>query len=158
LAHLFPTPAALADADLASIGITRTRAQTIRTIAQALLDGDVDFHVERTLDEFGARWTALPGIGPWPAPYIALRARGHPDAFPADDLVLQKAVPTKPAPAEAGGTRMTAKALTARAEAWRPWRGYATLQLWREAMATPAAGAAPRVARKRGAVPPAASR
>src|SRR3546814_18217137 len=87
------------------IGITRTRAQTIRTIACALLDGDVDFRVERTLDEFVARWTALPGIGPWTAHYIALRALGHPDAFPADDLVLQKAVQTEPAPAKAGGTR-----------------------------------------------------
>src|SRR3546814_2182681 len=77
------------------IGITRTRAQTIRTIACALLDGDVDFRVERTLDEFVARWTALPGIGPWTAHYIALRALGHPDAFPADDLVLQKAVDRK---------------------------------------------------------------
>src|SRR3546814_17022874 len=73
-----------------------------------------------------------------------LRALGHPDAFPADDLVLQKAVPTEPAPAKAGGTRMTAKALTARAEAWRPWRGYATLQLWREAMAAPVATTAQR--------------
>src|SRR3546814_136430 len=83
LAHLFPTPAALADADLASIGITRTRAQTIRTIARALLDDDVDFRVERTLDDFVARWTALPGIGPWTAHYIALRALGPPAAFPA---------------------------------------------------------------------------
>ncbi len=146
LLHLFPTPEALADADLASIGITRTRAATVRTIAGALLDGRVDFRVERTLDDFVARWTALPGIGPWTANYIALRALGHPDAFPADDLVLQKAVPTD-------GTRMTAKALTARAEAWRPWRGYATLQLWRDAMTTPTAAAAKgATASKRGGI------
>jgi len=140
LSHLFPTPAALADADLADIGITRTRAETVRTIARALLDGRVDFRVERTLDDFVARWTALPGIGPWTAHYIALRALGHPDAFPADDLVLQKAVP-------GDGTRMSARALTARAEAWRPWRGYATLQLWREAMAPPPGAAARNPAR-----------
>src|SRR3546814_6646340 len=79
------------------------RAQRIRTIAWALRDRDVDFRVERTLDDFVARWTALPGIGPWTAHYIALRALGHPDAFPADDLVLQKAVPAEPAPAKAGG-------------------------------------------------------
>ena len=131
LTHLFPTREALADADLAGIGIMRARADTVRTIARALLDGRVDFRVERTLDDFVAHWTALPGIGPWTANYIALRALGHPDAFPADDLVLQKAVPLD-------GTRMTAKALTARAEAWRPWRGYATLQLWHAAMAMPA--------------------
>lgn len=137
LTHLFPTPEALTDADLARIGLTRTRAETVRTIARALLDGRVDFRVERTLEEFVERWIALPGIGPWTAQYIALRALGHPDAFPADDLVLQKAVPTD-------GARLSAKALTARAEAWRPWRGYATLQLWREAMAAPAVARAKR--------------
>ena len=125
--HLFPTPEALADADLSRIGLTRTRADTVRTVARAILDGRVDFRSERTLDEFVARWVALPGIGPWTASYIAMRALGHPDAFPADDLVLQKAVPTD-------GTRMTAKALTLRAEAWRPWRAYAVMQLWKDSM------------------------
>lgn len=143
LTHLFPAPDALADADLAQIGLTRARAETVRTIARALLDGRVDFDVDRTLDEFVARWTALPGIGPWSAHYIALRALGHPDAFPADDLVLQKAILARPAPAKAENTRMTAKALTARAEAWRPWRGYATLQLWRDAMPAAPAGTHP---------------
>ena len=79
------------------------------------------------------RWVALPGIGPWTASYIAMRALGHPDAFPADDLVLQKAVPTD-------GTRMTAKALTACAEAWRPWRAYAVMQVWKDSMAAPKKG------------------
>lgn len=130
--HLFPTPEALADADLTRIGLTRTRADTVRTVARAVLDGRVDFHGERTLEEFTARWIALPGIGPWTANYIAMRALGHPDAFPADDLVLQKAVPTD-------GTRMTAKALALRAEAWRPWRAYAVIQLWKDAMPAPKA-------------------
>jgi AraC family transcriptional regulator of adaptative response / DNA-3-methyladenine glycosylase II len=70
---------------------------------------------------------ALPGIGPWTASYIAMRALGHPDAFPAEDLVLQKAVPTD-------GSRMTAKLLTARAQAWRPWRAYAVMHLWKTSM------------------------
>lgn len=136
LEHLFPTPEALADADLAQIGLTRARADTVRTVARALLDGRVDFRVERTLDEFVARWVALPGIGPWTAHYIALRALGHPDAFPADDLVLQKALPED-------GVRMSAKALNARAEAWRPWRAYAVIQIWRDSMAAaPVAAAA----------------
>src|SRR3546814_18728737 len=99
------------------IGITRTRAQTIRTIACALLDGDVDFRVERTLDEFVARWTALPGIGPWTAHYIALRALGPPAAFHADDPVLQKAVPPEPAPSTSGGPRMHPPEPNARANA-----------------------------------------
>ena len=126
LEHLFPTPAALADADLTAIGLTRARADTIRSVARALLDGRVDFRPERTLDDFVARWQALPGIGPWTAQYIALRALGHPDAFPAEDLVLQRA-------AGGDGNRLSAKALRAQAEAWRPWRAYAVIALWRDA-------------------------
>lgn len=126
LTHLFPTPAALADADFAGIGLTTTRAETIRTIARALLDGRIDFRPEQTLEEFVERWTALPGIGPWTAQYIALRALAHPDAFPAEDLVLQKTLP-------ADSVRLSAKALATQAEAWRPWRAYAVIHLWREA-------------------------
>lgn len=130
LTHLFPTAADLADADLAGIGLTRARADTVRAIARALLDGRVDFRPEATLDESVQRWTALPGIGPWTAHYIALRALGHPDAFPAEDLVLQKTLPED-------GSRMGTGALRARAEAWRPWRGYAAIQLWHEATPRP---------------------
>ncbi|WP_079725133.1 DNA-3-methyladenine glycosylase 2 family protein [Pseudoxanthomonas indica] len=132
LAHLFPTPEVLVDADLTRIGLTRARAQTITEMSRALLDGRVDFRGERTLEDFVARWVALPGIGPWTAQYMAMRALGHPDAFPAEDLVLQKAVPVD-------GSRMSAKALLARAEAWRPWRAYAVIQLWRDSMTAPAA-------------------
>ena len=127
-AHLFPTPAALVDADFDGLGLIGSRIATIRGLAAALLDGRVDFDRSRTLDDFVARWVALPGIGPWTAQYIALRALGHPDAFPAEDLVLQKTLPID-------GTRMTANALRAHADAWRPWRGYAVFHLWREAAA-----------------------
>src|SRR5690554_2204027 len=127
LEHLFPTPASLAGADLSMIGLTRARAGAVRTVARAMLDGRVDFLPERTLDDFAARWVALPGIGPWTAQYIAMRALGHPDAFPAEDLVLQKA-------AAGTGIRLTTKSLGARAEAWRPWRAYAVIHLWKEAM------------------------
>jgi AraC family transcriptional regulator of adaptative response / DNA-3-methyladenine glycosylase II len=130
LDHQFPTPEALADADLAAIGLTRARADTIRTMARALLDGRVDFRPERTLDEFTARWVALPGIGPWTAQYIAMRALGHPDAFPAEDLVLQRALPND-------GSRLGAKVLSAHAEGWRPWRAYAVIHLWRDTMTQP---------------------
>jgi AraC family transcriptional regulator of adaptative response / DNA-3-methyladenine glycosylase II len=144
LAHLFPTPEALADADLSGIGLTGARADTLRHMARALLEGRIDFGSERTLEEFTARWTALPGIGPWTAQYIAMRALGHPDAFPAEDLVLQKAV-------AGDGTRMSARALAARAEGWRPWRAYAVMHLWKESMAVSnaasTASAAKRVAK-----------
>ena len=79
-------------------------------MARALLDGRVDFRAERTLEDFTARWVALPGIGPWTAQYIALRALGHPDAFPADDLVLQRAVPDRRlAPEREGADRARRK-------------------------------------------------
>jgi len=126
LTHHFPQAAALADADLAAIGLTRARADTVRAVARAVLDARVDFRPERTLEDFVARWTALPGIGPWTANYIALRALGHPDAFPAADLVLRRAAAGDAAP-------LTARALSARAEAWRPWRAYAVVHLWRAA-------------------------
>ena len=135
LTHRFPTAAELADADLTSVGLTRARAATIRGVAQALLDGRVDFQPDRTLDETVARWTALPGIGAWTAQYIALRALGHPDAFPAGDLVLQRALPND-------GSRLSEKALVAHAEAWRPWRAYAVIHLWRDAAAITAKAAA----------------
>lgn len=131
LEHLFPTPQSLADADLAPIGLTRARADTVRTVARALIDGNVDFRSERTLDEFVERWVALPGIGPWTAHYIAMRALGHPDAFPTDDLVLRRA-------ASVDGGTLGSKALAACAQAWRPWRAYAVIHLWREAAATAA--------------------
>jgi len=145
LTHLFPTPEALVDADLETIGLIRSRAQTVRGVAQALLDGRVDFRAERTLEDFTSRWVALPGIGPWTAQYIALRALGHPDAFPVEDLVLQKALP-------ADGTRMSAKALAARAEAWRPWRGYAVIHLWRDSVPVPVVRADKPVRARRSAV------
>jgi len=128
LDRLFPTPSQLAEVDLSDpqygIGLTRARAATVRAVARALLSDVVDFHPERTLDEFVECWTALPGIGPWTAQYLALRALGHPDAFPAEDLVLRNAIATD-------GSRMSATALRALAQHWRPWRGYAVLQLWR---------------------------
>lgn len=124
LTHAFPTPGTLADADLATLGITRARADTIRGVARAMLEGRVDLRVEQTLDTFVERWTALPGIGAWTAHYIAMRALNHPDAFCADDLILRR-VTGDP------GSPLTARALTRRAEAWRPWRAYAVIHLWR---------------------------
>ncbi len=129
LQWLFPAPDQLADADLAGIGLPAARAATIRTIAQALVDGRVDFDRGRTLDDFVARWTALPGIGSWTAHYIAMRALGHPDAFPAGDLVLQKQLGA----GNGASLRLLSASLSQRAEAWRPWRAYAVIHAWREA-------------------------
>jgi len=141
-AHLFPTPEALVDADFDGLGLIGSRIATLRGIARALLEARVDFDRARTLDDFVARWVALPGIGPWTAQYIALRALGHPDAFPAEDLVLQKTLP-------GDGSRLGGKQLLAHADRWRPWRGYAVFHLWREASAATFAPSAPRTRARR---------
>jgi AraC family transcriptional regulator of adaptative response / DNA-3-methyladenine glycosylase II len=66
----------------------------------------------------------LPGVGEWTAQYIALRALHEPDAFPASDIGLLRAI------ARSGEARPTAAALLERAEAWRPWRAHAAQHLW----------------------------
>ena len=126
LERLFPTPAQLADADLREIGVTTARAATIRGIARALLDGRVDFRAEQPLADFVTSWVALPGIGEWTAHYMAMRALSHPDAFPAADLILRRV-------AAGDAPELSTKGLTTLAEAWRPWRAYAVMHLWRRA-------------------------
>jgi 3-methyladenine DNA glycosylase/8-oxoguanine DNA glycosylase len=116
LTHLFPAPAALAKADLDGLGLTTQRARTLRTFAQAVADGALELDTPRGPDEFAARMMALPGIGPWTAQYVALRAFGEPDAFPLGDLGLKHALPGVD--------------LAGRSEDWSPWRGYAALHLW----------------------------
>jgi AraC family transcriptional regulator of adaptative response / DNA-3-methyladenine glycosylase II len=124
LTHLFPAPSDIAAADLDGLGLTRARVGALRALAQAVADGAVDFGAP--VAEVTAALAALPGLGAWTAQYVALRALGEPDAFPAADIVLRRMV-------AAGGPPLTARALEARAEAWRPWRGYAVLHLWRAA-------------------------
>lgn len=126
LERLFPSPSVLVDADLRSLGIITARAESIRGVARAILDGRVNFRVEQSLDEFVSRWIALPGIGEWTAHYMAMRALSHPDAFPAADLILRRA-------ASPDGDMLSTKALTRLADAWRPWRAYAVMHLWRSA-------------------------
>jgi AraC family transcriptional regulator of adaptative response / DNA-3-methyladenine glycosylase II len=120
--RVFPTPQRLREAPLESIGLPKTRAATLRSLAAATLDGRVAFGSGQRLDAFVERISALPGIGAWTAHYIALRALGHPDAFPAGDLVLQQVL--------GGDKRLTERATEARSQAWRPWRAYAVLHLW----------------------------
>ena len=91
LTHVFPRPEALARADLTGLGLTTARAATIRGLATAVASGDLRLEAPLGLDEAIARLCALPGIGEWTAQYIALRALGEPDAFPAADLGLRRA-------------------------------------------------------------------
>ncbi len=118
LTHLFPTPVALAEADVAAIGIPRSRGRTVQVFATAIARGEVALDARDGLDAFCRRLCELPGIGPWTASYVAMRALGEPDAFPAGDLALKQV------------TGLDARALEARAEAWRPWRAYAAMHLW----------------------------
>jgi AraC family transcriptional regulator of adaptative response / DNA-3-methyladenine glycosylase II len=125
LTHLFPTPAALVEADVERIGLPRARANTIRALARAVDDGSLVLDATGGLDAAVERLVAVPGIGPWTASYVAMRALGEPDAFPAGDLGVRRALGN-------GGGPLSASAASALAEAWRPWRAYALLHLWNE--------------------------
>jgi AraC family transcriptional regulator of adaptative response / DNA-3-methyladenine glycosylase II len=123
LAGTFPAPeriAALRAGDIARLGMPGSRAQTVLALARAVAREGLELKphadIERTLDAL----RALPGVGEWTAQYIAMRALAWPDAFPHTDLGVMKAL----------GEKRPQKVLAA-AEAWRPWRAYAVMHLWR---------------------------
>lgn len=121
LTHLFPSAHELAAADLDGLGITRARVEALRALTAAVANGRVAFDAPR--EQVVAALLALPGVGAWTAEYIALRALGDPDAFPASDLELRRAAGT-------GKRPLSTRALAERAESWRPWRGYVAIHLW----------------------------
>nr|WP_308431595.1 AlkA N-terminal domain-containing protein [Streptomyces lucensis] len=123
LTHLFPSPEALAAVDPGTLAMPRTRRTTFTTLVRQLADGDLHLGVESDWTEARARLLALPGFGPWTVDVIAMRALGDPDAFLPTDLGIRRA-------AGELGLPSTPAALTARAEAWRPWRAYAVQYLW----------------------------
>jgi AraC family transcriptional regulator of adaptative response / DNA-3-methyladenine glycosylase II len=124
LTHVFPGAAAIAEADLEGIGLAGARIATLRGLARAVAEERI--HLGDPAGEVTAAIAALPGCGPWTAPYVALRGFGDPDAFPASDLVLRRT-------AGAPGPPLAESALAARAQGWRPWRGYAALHVWQHA-------------------------
>jgi AraC family transcriptional regulator, regulatory protein of adaptative response / DNA-3-methyladenine glycosylase II len=124
LTHLFPTPAVLAEADLASIGLTSARATALRELSRAVASGTLQLDGTADVATTEAALLALPGIGAWTASYVCMRALAEPDAFPAGDLGLRKAL--------VPGRLSTEREVRARAEAWRPWRAYAALHLWND--------------------------
>jgi AraC family transcriptional regulator of adaptative response / DNA-3-methyladenine glycosylase II len=111
--------AAAGSSELAALGLTKKRAETIRALARALAEGELRLEPGVDVDRTMQALQALPGIGAWTAHYIAMRALGYPDAFPHADLGLMKAL----------GLRRPADMLAA-AEPWRPWRAYAAHHLW----------------------------
>ncbi|WP_095193188.1 DNA-3-methyladenine glycosylase [Pseudomonas sp. Irchel 3A7] len=122
VSHVFPEAAVLAAADLATLGMPKSRGRTLSGVAQALLDDPLLFEPGR---EGGvARLLALYGIGDWTAQYIALRQLREMDGFPTGDVGLINAL------AALEGEAVTARQLLMRAEGWRPFRGYAAQLLW----------------------------
>ena len=124
LTHVFPGPERLAEDDLSTLGLTRARAAALGSLARAVIADPELFGPRRSLEEAIVKLRALPGIGEWTAQYIAMREMREPDAFPAADLGLMRAM------ADRKGRRPSPGALLARAERWRPWRAYAAQHLW----------------------------
>lgn len=117
--HLFPAPGVLAEVDPEEIAMPRARGRALAALSGAIATGDVA--LDRSADRAATRTALLelPGIGPWTADYIALRALGDPDVFLPTDLGVRHAA-----------DRIGITDLAQRSEEWRPWRSYALLHLW----------------------------
>lgn len=126
--RLFPLPQALAQADedlLGSLGIVRQRQVALKTLAHAVLAGHIDLNPSSVAPDTLHALQGLPGIGPWTAQYIAMRALRWPDAWPEGDVALVKALELENPRSQAA--RRTAEQM---AERWRPWRSYAVIRAW----------------------------
>jgi len=122
LSRLFPAPHVLAAAEgdaLGQLGIVRQRQAAIVAIARAVAEGRLHLHAGADVPATVALLKELPGIGDWTAQYIAMRALRWPDAFPAGDVALQKALGVP-----------NAREAEAASQAWRPWRSYAVIRAW----------------------------
>jgi AraC family transcriptional regulator of adaptative response / DNA-3-methyladenine glycosylase II len=124
ISHLFPTPARVAAIDPATLAMPGARAAAVIALARAVCADPQIFSRGASLEEAIAKLRALPGVGEWTAQYIAMRELREPDAFPAADVGLLRAM------ADAAGRRPSPPELLARAQGWRPWRAYAALHLW----------------------------
>ena len=124
ITHVFPRAEVLANADLSSLGMPRARAAALSSLAAAVVADPEIFSAKRSLDEAISQLRRLGGVGEWTAQYIAMRELREPDAFPAADIGLMRAM------ADATGQRPEPRELLQRAERWRPWRAYAAQHLW----------------------------
>jgi AraC family transcriptional regulator of adaptative response / DNA-3-methyladenine glycosylase II len=122
LRHLFPRPEQLAVREPAAFPVPRSRGATLVALGGAVSSGRFTLERGASLEDTLARLRA-PGVGPWTAQLVAMRALREPDAFPAGDLALRRALGRGGAPATEEEARL-------RAEAWRPWRAYAAQHLW----------------------------
>jgi AraC family transcriptional regulator of adaptative response / DNA-3-methyladenine glycosylase II len=132
LTHVFPTPRQLVGMDLAAVGMPKARLVALSSLAAAVVADPLIFGPRRSLEAAVAQLRTLAGIGEWTAQYIAMRELREPDAFPAADIGLMRAM------RDGRGVRPSPADLLAHAERWRPWRAYAALHLWAsEAHASP---------------------
>lgn len=122
--RLFPEAKDVLAADLSDMGMPGARIRALQAVSEAFIAEPGLFARSGSIEETVERLSRIKGIGPWTAQYIALRACGEPDAFPASDVGLLRGA------LDAQGQRPTPKALEARAEAWRPWRSYAAQHIW----------------------------
>lgn len=135
LDRLSPGPERVAGAaveEIASLGIIRTRARSILALADAVASGRLRLEAGAEPEATMRQLVALPGIGPWTAHYVAMRALRWSDAFPKEDVALRKSL--------GGVTAARAESLS---QAWRPWRSYATLYLWQRPIRSADADPAP---------------
>jgi AraC family transcriptional regulator of adaptative response / DNA-3-methyladenine glycosylase II len=123
LTHAFPTAAALAALHPEQLPMPRARGRALIGMCAAIAAGDVRLDPGADRDEARAQLLALPGIGPWTAEYVAMRALGDPDAYPATDLGIRHALARLDMPHDA-------RSSAGLAERWRPWRAYAAIHLW----------------------------
>jgi AraC family transcriptional regulator of adaptative response / DNA-3-methyladenine glycosylase II len=124
LTHVFPSAKSLASADPVGVGMPSARKASLKALAEAAVADPNLFQPCRTMEEAIVRLRAIRGVGEWTAQYIALRALGEMDAFPASDIGLLRSA------SRMDGRRSSAASLLDRAESWRPWRAYAAQHLW----------------------------
>jgi AraC family transcriptional regulator of adaptative response / DNA-3-methyladenine glycosylase II len=120
---LFPTPAVLARADFTGIGLTGARIATLQALSRAVCADEQCLQPAVSLADSVTKLCELPGIGPWTAQYIAMRALREPDALPNGDLGLVRAL-------FGSGARVQPKQMELRTQVFRPFRAYACLRLW----------------------------
>ncbi|HEX6515974.1 MAG TPA: AlkA N-terminal domain-containing protein [Nocardioidaceae bacterium] len=132
--YLFPAPDVLAEADPDDLPMPRARARALTTLCAAIAEGRLALDRSADRADVRAALLALPGVGPWTADYIAMRALGDPDAFLPTDVGVRNALRLLGEdPADAAATGL----------AWRPWRSYALMHLWTSLAAQPAGTASP---------------
>ena len=126
LNRVFPTPAQLAHTPsdtMGALGIIRQRQAAIAALAQAVASGHLQLDSHADVPATLAALKALPGVGDWTAQYIAMRALRWPDAFPAGDVALHKALGVQ-------GLKHPARLAEAASTTWSPWRSYAVIRVW----------------------------